>query len=149
MNLRLQKQIAARLLDCGRSRVRLDPARIHDIGEAITSRDMRTLIKEGIVWAVPVKGTSSFRTNKIRTQKARGRRKGGGSRKGKRVASKQQWIKRIRTLRALLSLLRTEGRIDARTHRTLYRIAKSGFFRNKNHLMGYLEKNNMLREKRP
>ena len=142
-----QRKIASRLLKCGTSRVRFDPARIHDIADAITAADLRRLINDGVVTAAPVQGVSTGRASKQRRQKSRGRRKGTGSRKG-RVAGtgKRAWLKRIRSIRAALKQLRDDRKLDKRTYRSLYRMAKSGFFRSRGHLAGHLEKENVLKD---
>ena len=145
-----QKAIAAKVLKCGLSRVWIDPSRISDVKEAITSEDVRHLIKDGVIRARPKKGLSRGRKAKAMKQKKKGRRKGIGSRKGTahaRSPSKTQWIKRIRALRKLLRELRDQGSIDGRTYRKVYRIAKSGFLRNRSHLMTHLERNNLLKKK--
>ena len=149
MDLRSQKNIAARIMKCGKSRIWMDTSRINDVSEAITAADIRRLIKDGVIKAVPAKGISSFRKNKMMNQKRKGRRKGKGSRKGKigtRVLKKKGWIKRIRALRKMLKELRESGRMDKKTYRQIYLKTKSGFFRSKSHLMNYLESNEMIKE---
>ncbi len=149
MNLETQKKIAARVMKCGRSRVWLDPERINDIEEAITAADIRRLVKNGVIRKIQKQGVSRFRKKKIALQKSKGRRKGHGSRKGS-VANldKEQWMKRIRTLRKMLKDYRSQGRIEKRTYRDLYMKTKSGFFRSKAHLQNYMERNNMLKEEK-
>ena len=150
MDLRSQKNTAARILKCGKSRVWFDPAKIGDIKDAITANDVRRLIKDGLIKALPKKGISSYRRKKMLKQLKKGRRRGKGTRKGKigtRMPRKRMWIQRIRALRNELQKLRGEGRIEKRTYRDIYMRAKSGFFRNRSHLLTYLEKNNLLKEK--
>ena len=149
MDLRSQKNIAARIMKCGKTRVWLDPSRANDISEAITAADIRRLIKDGVIKALPKRGISSYRKKKMAKQKLRGRRKGKGSRKGKigtRVMKKKTWIKRIRALRKLLKELRASGRIEKKDYRNIYLKTKSGFFRSRSHLMGYLESNEIIKE---
>ncbi|MBI2971956.1 MAG: 50S ribosomal protein L19e [Candidatus Aenigmarchaeota archaeon] len=147
MDLKSQKQIAARVLKCGVSRVRLDPGRNSDIADAITAADVRRLVRDGIITAAPKRGLSSYRARVLMKQKTKGRRRSTGSRKG-RVAGtrKRAWVKRIRTIRVLLKQLRDEGKLEKKTFRKLYMISKSGMFRSKAHLTGYMEKNNMLKK---
>ncbi len=147
MNLKSQKNIAAKILKCGKSRVWLDPARINDISDAITTEDVRKLVKSGVIKALPKKGISSYRIKKQRLQKMKGRRKGKGSRKGKlrtRIPKKRTWIRRIRSLRKLLKELKDKKQIENRVYRKLYMESKSGFFRSRSHLMTYLERNKLL-----
>ncbi len=141
--LKAQKQIASRVLGCGTSRVWLDPARMKDVEEAITADDIRRLIKDGVIKASPKTGISNFRKNKVRLQKAKGRRKGKGSKKGMlgtRLNKKRIWVKRIRIIRNTLNELRESGKIDKPNYRKLYMMAKSGFFRSRSHFMLYIEK---------
>lgn len=148
-DLRSQRALASRILKAGRSRIWFDPARSGDIEDAITSADLRRLISEGAIAAAPVQGISSYRHKKRAKQKQKGRRRGPGSRKGARGARasrKRQWVKRIRVIRAALRSLRKEGRIEVRDYKSVYRIAKSGFFRNRAHLTQHLEKSGMLKE---
>ncbi len=148
--LKAQKEIASRVLGCGTSRVWLDPARMKDIQEAITADDVRRLIKDGAIKASPKTGISNFRKNKVRLQKIKGRRKGKGSKKGKlgtRLQKKKLWVKRIRIIRNTLSELRESRKIDKPTYRSLYMMAKSGFFRSRSHLMLYIEKGSKIAAK--
>lgn len=149
MNLTTQRKIAARALKCGKSRVWFDPERINDIEEAITSADIRHLAKEGAIRKMQKQGVSTSRKKKIAEQKSKGRRKGHGSRKGSFAGTqKKEWMKRIRTLRKMLKDFRTEGRLEKKTYRSLYMKNKSGFFRSRSHLMTYMERNNLLKEKK-
>ena len=141
--------MAAKILKCGESRVWLDPMRIGDIEDAITSEDVRHLIKDGVIAAKPKKGLSSFRKNKIAEQKKKGRRRNRGSVKGKkgtRLQKKQSWMKTVRSLRRLLRELKSENKVDNKTYRNLYTKSKSGYFRSKAHVMNYLERNNLLKK---
>lgn len=142
-----QKNIAARILKCGKTRVWLDPERMNDVDEAITANDVRKLIKDGIIKAIPKKGISNGRKKKIAEQKKKGRRKGKGSRKGKigtRFNDKKLWIKRIRIIRSVLKELRDNDKIETLTYRKLYMRSKSGFFRSRAHLNIYLERNELV-----
>ena len=49
-------------------------------------------------------------------------------------------------LRSLLKLFKDEGRLEVKTHRDLYRKSKGNFFRNKKHMMLYIDQNNLLKE---
>jgi len=147
-DLKSQREIASRVMDCGKSRVWFDPSRTEDIKDAITAEDVRRLVKDGVIKAIPKKGNSGFRTNFVRMQKKKGRRKGKGSMKGPigtRIGRKRAWIKRIRTLRSLLRELRDNKRIDNATYRKVYMISKSGYLRSRAHLMTYLERSNLLK----
>ncbi len=149
MDLKSQRKVAAKLLKCGERRVWMDPARSADIKEAITSADVRRLIRDGVIAANPKKGISSFRKKKIAAQKKKGRRRGTGSVKGKkgtRNAKKTSWIRTIRSIRKLLVGLKTEKKIDGKTYRQVYMRAKSGYFRSKAHVLIFLERNGLIAE---
>ena len=141
--------MAAKIMKCGESRIWLDPTRLADIEEAITSADVRRLIKDGVIARKPKQGLSSFRKNKIAAQKKKGRRRNRGSGKGKkgtRLHKKKTWMKTIRSLRKLMVELKATGKVDNKTYRDLYTKSKSGYFRSKSHIMIYLERNNLLRK---
>ncbi len=142
MKLDNQKKIAAQILNCSRKKIWLDPDRLIDIKEAITKVDVKSLIKEGVIRKKPTKRISRGRARKILTQKRKGRRKGHGSRKGKRTARlprKRGWINKIRAQRILLKELRGKNKISKKAYIELYRKAKGGFFRSKRHIMLYVQ----------
>jgi len=148
MDLRLQRRLAAEVLDCGENRIWMDPTALDEIANAATKDDIRKLVEEGLIKRKPVKGISRARINYKRMQKKKGRRRGHGSRKGKkgaRMPSKRLWILRIRALRRRLKYLRDAEIIDRRTYRVLYRRAKGGEFRNVAHLNAYLEAQGLLK----
>jgi large subunit ribosomal protein L19e len=142
-----QKRIAADMLKCGVSRVRMKQSEA--VEEALTREDIRGLIKSGDIWSIQKKGTSKFATKKNLEQKKKGRMRGSGSRKGTRGARKNdktKWIEKVRPLRRLLSDLKTAGQISTEDYGLLYRRVKGGFFRNKNHLMYYIKDHDMLKQ---
>ena len=142
-----QRTMAAKIMKCGESRIWLDPTRLADIEEAITSADVRRLIKDGVIARKPKQGLSSFRKNKIAAQKKKGRRRNRGSVKGKIAGHKKRaWMKTIRSIRKLMVELKATGKIDNKTYRDLYTKSKSGYFRSKSHIMIYLERNNLLKK---
>jgi large subunit ribosomal protein L19e len=139
-----QKRMAAKLLKCGLSRVRMTDSK--EVREALTREDIRQLIKKGLIWAVQKKGTSrAFARYRLR-QKKLGRRKGTGSRKGTRMDS--NWVAKVRSLRALISQFKKEGKIDTNDYRKVYLMIKGGLFRSKKHLIAWLKEKQMLREKK-
>lgn len=148
-DLRYQRNIAARILKCGKDRIWLDPSRSADIAEAITARDINHLINDGVINKKHKKGVSTGRKRFAAAQKKKGRRKGPGSRKGKRstrLPPKRAWIKQVRILRKTLSELKISGKIKKDVYRMLYRRVKGGFFRNREHLITYLEKEDIIKK---
>ncbi len=142
MDLSVQKKIAAVVLKCGVHRVKFQEAAASSIKEAITKADMRGLVKQGLVWKEQEKGVSRVRANKRLTQRRLGRQSGSGTRKGRRTArlpSKQAWIAKIRSQRALLQELREKEKITQEQFKTLYAKAKGDFFRSRRHILLHLQ----------
>ncbi len=141
--------MAAKIMKCGKSRVWMNPSRIADIAEAITTEDVRHLIKDGVIQAEQKTGISNFRGKKRAAQKKKGRRRGPGSVKGKkgtRHNRKEGWMKTIRTIRKQIKEMKDKSSIDNITYRDLYIKSKSGYFRSKAHVMIYLERNNLIKK---
>ena len=142
MKLNLQRRMAASLLKCGKDRVWFDPEHMEEIARAITRQDIRRLIKKGYIDKKQVKGTSRVRARELEEKKKKGRRKGPGSRKGKKTARsprKLLWMIKIRAQRKLLRELKEKGEIGRKIYRRLYMIAKGGMFRSKSHLLSYIK----------
>lgn len=142
--LRLQRRLAADILKVGRNKVVFNPAKLKESSEGITRADVRGLIIKGAIGKKPHVGNSRGRLRKIKAQKKKGRRKGPATRKGswnvRTGGKKRRWINKIRPQRKLLKTLRDKEVIKPSVYRKLYRIAKSGYFRNKAHLKLYLSK---------
>ncbi|MFA5313769.1 MAG: 50S ribosomal protein L19e [Methanomassiliicoccales archaeon] len=149
MDLKNQKRMAADILDCGFSRVWIDPNRIDDVADAITRADIRKAIDSGSIRAKPEKGVSRGRARYKLAQRAKGRRRGQGSRKGAagaRTPTKKRWIQTIRPIRTTLRGLKEEGKISRSTYRLFYRKAKGGMFRSKRQLLLHLRTQGHLKE---
>ncbi|MEM2838882.1 MAG: 50S ribosomal protein L19e [Thermoplasmata archaeon] len=149
VNLKNQRRMAAQILKCGENRVWMDPNRLEDIEDSITRADIRTLIASGTIAVAPEKGVSRGRARHAESQKAKGRRKGHGSRKGTanaRRPTKKHWEQTIRALRRRLREHRDEGRITKAIYREYYRKAKGGMFRNIAHLDSHLKTEGHLKE---
>jgi len=141
--LSLQRKIAARLLGVGENRIWLDPTKLKEISEAVTSEDIRKLIKKGIISARPVKGTSRARARERHEQRKKGRRRGIGKRKGKRGArtgKKERWVNTVRKQRRFLKFLKKKRLIDKKLFEIAYRKIKGGEFKSLHHLKLFLEK---------
>lgn len=149
MNTETQKVLAAKVAGVGLSRVVLDPLRYEDIKEALTKDDIRNLIKQGAVKILPVKGISRHRARARHKQQKKGRQMGHGTRKGKKFARnprKGKWMIKIRKIRATLKNLKNKDALESKTYRDLYAKAKGGFFRDRGHLMFYIESNKLLKK---
>lgn len=149
MRFTSQRRIAAQILKVGENKVRFDPAKLSEIKEAITKSDIRSLINSSVITKRPEKGTSTSRAKKIKLQKRKGRRKGPGSRKGKKRTlhyGKHVWILKVRSQRNFIKLLRSKKVLDKKLFRDLYRKVKGNYFRNKRHIKLYLEEHNLIKK---
>lgn len=152
MNLGKQKQLAARALKVSSKRIKFvaesaDEKR--NLKEMISRENARELLEEGIIKKFPKKGNSRTSANHILVQKKKGRQQGQGSRKGTanaRFKSKDKWMIKIRALRSMLRNFKAQGRLESKDFRDLYMKSKGNFFRNKRHMMLFIEQNNLLKE---
>ncbi|HDH91454.1 MAG TPA: 50S ribosomal protein L19e [Candidatus Aenigmarchaeota archaeon] len=141
--LDFQKRLAAKVLEVGESRVWLDPTKMEEIKKAVTKADIRNLIKKGYIKALPPKIK--------KPKEKRKRRRGPGSKKGKKhsiVSKKRKWIQTVRPLRRYLKELLEKDKISKETYKKFYRLVKGGMFRSRSHLRIYLEQRGLIREKK-
>ena len=149
VDLKNQKRMAAEVLGCGVNRVWIDPDKIEDVANCITRADIRTAIASGTIKAKPKNGTSYGRIRKAAAQKAKGKRKGPGSRKGTanaRVRDKERWMATIRPIRKELKQLRADGKITPSVYRLYYRKAKGGLYKSRAHLRQHMTAAGHLKE---
>ena len=142
MRLTIQKRLAAAVMKCSANRVWFDEDRLDDIKESITKQDIKSLIIEGVIREKPIKGTSRGKVRVNKQQKAKGLRKGHGSRKGKhtaRIKKKISWINRIRIQRRFLKELRDKSLVTRSIYQMLYLRSKGGFFRSKRHIKLFID----------
>jgi large subunit ribosomal protein L19e len=132
VNILLKRKLIARTLGVGVDRVWLDPDHLDDIADIDTREDIRILLRKGYIKILPKKGQV------IRRER---RKRGPGSKKGKRTArisKKELWMMRVRAQRRFLRMLRDKGRISRAQYRKLYMMVKGGMFRSKEHLKTYI-----------
>lgn len=149
MDLKNQKRMAAEILKCGENRVWIDPDKIEEASGCITRADIRTAVASGMIKAKPKNGTSRGRIRYVAGQKAKGKRKGPGSRKGTdnaRIPDKRRWISIIRPIRDELKMLRADGRITPSVYRMYYRRAKGGVYKNRRNLRMHMINAGHLKE---
>lgn len=152
MNLKKQKQLVSRSLGVSPKRVKLSTAPEHkkELQELISREGAKDLLSEGMITKLPPKGNSRTRANHIAAQKKKGRRSGHGSRRGTqnaRFGDKDKWMVKIRALRLLLKKFKDDSRLETSTYRDLYRKAKGNYFRNKKHMLLFIEQKSLLKEK--
>ncbi len=142
MNMNSAKRIAAKKLNIGVSKLKVEPTAQKKVKEAITGQDINGLIKEG-TFATSFKGQSKGRARELQGKKKKGRRKGIGTRKGTRNArtnKRDAWIVRARSQRKYILILLKDAKVDKVQYRDLYKKIKGGFFRSKGHIDSYLSK---------
>ena len=141
-SLKLQKRLAASVLECGLGRVWMDETETSTIAMANSRQQIRKLIGDGIIVLRPVGMHSTARHRARLLAKREGRRRGFGKRRGTknaRLNNKWQWIRRIRVLRKTLRDFRQKQEIDRHLYRKLYLKAKGNEFRNKRVLMDHIQ----------
>jgi large subunit ribosomal protein L19e len=149
-NLEFQKKVASAVLKCSPKRVVFDSDELESIKEAITRSDIKSLISEGTIAKKQKKGVSRARANVIKRQKAKGQRKGHGSRKGKataRTPKKEKWMAKVRAQREFIKTLKDSELIDNSVYRNIYLKSKGGFFRSRRHIKLYLNEHKLFLKK--
>jgi len=148
MQITNQRRMAADILSqregriVGVNRIWVHPDYIDQISSAVQKSDIREMIDEGTIRARPIKGTSRARARKLSAQKAKGRRRGHGSRKGSansRDPKKGRWMRTIRAQRRVLKELRGDCTITPSQYRYHYRKAKGGSYRSIAHMRSNME----------
>lgn len=148
-DLRNQRRMAADILNCGENRVWINPDKIEEVEDCITRGDIRTAIDSGLIKAKAKHGTSKGRIRYAAGQKASGKRKGPGSRKGTanaRVSDKSRWMATIRPIREELKALRADGKITPSVYRLYYRRAKGGVYKSRRNLKQHMIAEGCLKE---
>jgi large subunit ribosomal protein L19e len=136
VNLKGKRELVARILGIGANRVRFEPDKLDDIADSITREDLRSLVRRGTIWTTRVKGTSRGRA---RTKQAI-RKKSGlgpGSKKGKKTArmgKKSAYVRKIRSMRHHLKVLKDRNEINRQTYWSIYKKINGSQVRSVSHL---------------
>jgi large subunit ribosomal protein L19e len=142
------RRIAAQILGVGESRIRFKNEAASRISEALTREDIRSLIKDGSVFALPAFGVSRIRGREKAAQKKKGRRSGKGSKKGtftSRGGGKRAWISKVRAQRAYLKSLLAEKKISSQSFRKMYMMVKGNAFKGVKILETHLKDTKLLK----
>lgn len=136
MAIQTVKRLAASILRCGVSRVRIGDAQ--EAAKAITRDDVRSLIARGMAYALPAKGVGRGKARFKQKRVHAGRRRGSGSRKGApSLSPKERWMCKVRAQRGLLKSFK--GRLPSELYRRAYRMVKGNSFRGKKQLLAFLQ----------
>jgi len=128
----------------------MDPERIDEVESSITREEIRQLIHDKVIKALPDKGVSRARAKLLRQKKKLGRRLGPGSRTGTRsarVTKKEAWMAKIRSIRKRLRELKAKRVITESNYRQLYTMASSGRFQSVADLERYIKAHDMWRKR--
>lgn len=135
------RKIAAKVMDCGKNKVWIDPTELAKVAEGKTEEQVSKMVEDGLIVRRPDEGQSRGRVRQFRMERAKGRHRGLGRRRGTKNArfpEKKIWMLRIRAIRKDLKALREEGRIDRTTYRIVYLKAKAGCFKSRKMMKEYI-----------
>lgn len=142
MKLKKIEAIAERLLNCGASKLWFNPKELDRIKEAMTTEDIRALIKDGIIKRKKEQLHSRGNARILQTKKRRGRKRGFGKRTGTRKARmqrKQNWMQNVRAQRKYLRELRKKDKLDRKMYSKIYNLIKGGYFKGKRYIDLYIK----------
>ncbi|MCX8205603.1 MAG: 50S ribosomal protein L19e [Candidatus Micrarchaeota archaeon] len=145
MGIRTVRRMAADILKCGESKVRIDPARISNASSALTRDDVKMLIMQGVVSAVRKRGVSRARGRKNDELRRKGR-KGSGRKRGPlgaRINLKDRWMSHVRAQRSYLRQVRQA--LKEGVYRSLYLKVKGGEFKSRAQLANYIKDNGLMK----
>jgi large subunit ribosomal protein L19e len=143
VNLRLQRRLAASILDVGSKRVWIDPNEVNEIALANSRKAVVKLIKDSFIIKKKIKMHSRQRARLRKEERRAGRHTGLGKRKGvaeARMPTKILWMRRQRVLRRLLKKYREAKKIDRHLYHELYLACKASQYKSKKNLADAIEK---------
>lgn len=150
MSLRSQRRLAAQILKVGATRVWIDPSRTDEVETAITREEIRRMVHEGVIKALPEKGVSRVRARVLHEKKKKGLRRGPGQREGSarsKVSRKEAWMTKIRALRRKLREMKARREIAEGDYRKLYALAGSGTFKSIADMERYVKTQGLWRKR--
>jgi large subunit ribosomal protein L19e len=146
MTMNSIRRMAAYLLKCGESRVRILDAK--ESQKALTRDDVRDLINKGFIVKLAPKTNSRENAKFKQERKRAGRRRGKGSKKGSMyagVTKKDLWMSKVRSQRKVLGTIKPK--LAEGAYKKVYRMIKGANFKSKKVLELYLKENNLFGKK--
>ncbi len=140
MTIRFVKRAAAKIIGRGESAIRINTLALSDADKAMTTEDVRALVKKGDVYAVKEKHNISANSKILKEKRAQGRRRGQGRRKGTSNARRGKiWLKKVRSQRTFLKKLKYSGKLDVQQFKHFYMLIKGNSFADKASLTLHLK----------
>ncbi|MDE1870233.1 MAG: 50S ribosomal protein L19e [Candidatus Micrarchaeota archaeon] len=146
MTLLFAKRIAAQVLKRGESAIRFKPGSTDEIAKALTREDIKQLIKNGSIIALPAKKNLSERSKILREKRKEGRKRGAGRRKGtlKARGGNATWEKKVRSQRLFLRELRLSEKVDKKAFRKFYLLVKGNAFVSKASMVLHMKEEGII-----
>ena len=123
MKIGKKRQLAAKVLGVGKSRIWFNGANLPEIKEAITKQDIKDLHSQGIIKIKPVKGRKKI--EKRKTKKMLGKIKIKVKRR------KHEYMMITRKLRGYIKELKRQGRISKKDYSELRKKIRARLFKSK------------------
>ncbi len=130
MNLSKKKELTARTLKVGKSRIVFLKARLNEIKEAITKEDIRGLKEEGAITLKEVKGR--------KTVVGRKRKRGPGKIKKTVNVRKRTYMIMTRKLRKYVEGVKKQGTLNTEEGKDIRKKIRNRIFKSKAHLKDYI-----------
>ena len=130
MNLRKKKELAARTLKVGKSRIAFLKPRLSETKEAITKQDIKDLKKEGAIVVKDIKG-------RRKNLKKKAKRSVGNVRK-KVNTRKRDYVIMTRKLRGYVAEMKKQGSLSREEVKDIRNKIRNKIFRSKAHLRDYI-----------
>ncbi len=131
MNLRNKKELAARTLKIGKSRIVFIDSRKDEIKEALRKDDIRDLVESGAIVVKEIKGKKKIEKKK--------KGKGPGNIRKKVNKRKQEYVIMTRKLRGYSKEMFTQGKITKDELKEIRKRIRNRMFRSKAHLKSHIE----------
>ncbi|MGC8676253.1 MAG: 50S ribosomal protein L19e [Candidatus Micrarchaeia archaeon] len=139
MTIKFAKRVASEMLERGESSIRIKQSSLDDANKALTRDDIRKLIEQGSIYALPAKHNLSRHGKLLKLKRAKGRKRGYGKRRGTyKARAGITWERKVRSQRLLLKRLKELGKLDNKTFRRFYGLVKGASFPDKRSLLLHL-----------